>query len=215
MHSQATISSRIYESYDQRYQHTWEVTKTGDGLIQIQKPSNEEHKQAISKPVDLHIERDVVEQLVNAYFADVAPILPVVTKAEFLANPNPPPILLYSMCLVAAARREIPQTVFDTIRYAVNNIIQKEDVLSTASIVNVQSLLILCMSGDCHSQFVPSALSALWIRLGAAIRMVRLIFIKLPLPLKHLRGRRKTLVFIARSRSSKMLNCGGVFGPRV
>ncbi|KAF4576685.1 hypothetical protein EYR36_004663 [Pleurotus pulmonarius] len=173
LHSQATISSRIYESYDQRYQHTWEVTKTGDGLIQIQKPSNEEHKQAISKPVDLHIERDVVEQLINAYFADVAPILPVVTKAEFLANPNPPPILLYSMCLVAAARREIPQTVFDTIRYAVNNIIQKEDVLSTASIVNVQALLILCMSGDCHSQFVPNALSALWIRLGAAIRMAQ------------------------------------------
>ncbi|KAG5219482.1 zinc cluster transcription factor [Salix suchowensis] len=91
LHSQATISSRIYESYDQRYQHTWEVTKTGDGLIQIRKPSNEEHQQAISKPVDLHIERDVVEQLINAYFADVAPILPVVTKAEFLANPNPRP----------------------------------------------------------------------------------------------------------------------------
>jgi len=63
--------------------------------------------------------------------------------------------------------------VFDAIRYAVNTVIKAEDVLSTASIVNVQSLLILCMVGDCHSQFVPTALSALWIRLGTAIRMAQ------------------------------------------
>jgi hypothetical protein len=76
------------------------------------------------------------------------------------------------MCLVAAARREVPHKIFDSIRYAVNNIIKADDVLSTASIVNVQALLILCMTGDCHSQFVPNALSSLWIRLGTAIRMV-------------------------------------------
>jgi hypothetical protein len=128
---------------------------------------------ALQKPVDMRIERDVVEKLVNAYFSEIAPILPVITQAEFLSNPSPPPILLYSICLVAAARREVPQSVFDAIRYAVNTVIKAEDVLSTASIANVQSLLILCMVGDCHSQFVPNALSALWIRLGTAIRMVR------------------------------------------
>jgi hypothetical protein len=120
----------------------------------------------------MRIERDVVEKLVNAYFSEIAPTLPVITQAEFLSTPSPPPILLYSICLVAAARREVPQNVFDAIRYAVNTVIKAEDVLSTASIVNVQSLLILCMVGDCHSQFVPTALSALWIRLGTAIRMV-------------------------------------------
>lgn len=124
------------------------------------------------KPVDMRIERDTIERLLNAYFTDIAPILPVITQQEFLANPSPPPILLYSMCLVAAARRDVPQGVFDTIRYMVNGLIKADDILSTASIVNVQSLLILCMMGDCHSQFVPTALSALWIRLGTAIRMV-------------------------------------------
>ncbi len=90
------------------------------------------------------------------------PILPIVTEAEFLATPNPAPVLVYSMCLVAAARREVPQKVFDSIRYAVNTTIKAEDVLSTASIVNVQALLILCMTGDCHSQYVPQcALGAL------------------------------------------------------
>ncbi|KDR73617.1 hypothetical protein GALMADRAFT_269832 [Galerina marginata CBS 339.88] len=173
LHSQATINSRIYENYDLRYHHTFEVSKSGDGLIQVQKPANDDQHLVHPKQLDLHIERDVIENLLNAYFADVAPILPVVTEAEFLAMQNPPPVLVYSMCLVAAARREVPQKVFDSIRYAVNSIIKGEDVLSTPSIANVQALLILCMTGDCHSQFVPNALSALWIRLGSAIRMAQ------------------------------------------
>lgn len=172
MHSQASISSRIYENYDLRYHHTFEVSRNGDGLIQVQKPPSDEQQLAHPKAIDLHIERDVIENLINAYFTDVAPMLPIVTQAEFLATHNPPPVLLYAMCLVAAARREVPQKVFDSIRYAVNNIIKAEDVLSTPSIVNVQALLILCMTGDTHSQFVPNALSALWVRLGTAIRMV-------------------------------------------
>jgi hypothetical protein len=174
LHSQATINSRIYESYDQRYHHSFEISKSGDGLIHVQKPSQEDQQHIMhNKQLDLQIDRDVIEKLVNAYFKDVAPILPIVTEAEFLATPNPAPILVYSMCLVAAARRDVPQKVFDSIRYTVNTVIKGEDVLSTASIVNVQALLILCMTADCHSPFVPNALSALWIRLGAAIRMAQ------------------------------------------
>ncbi|KAJ3801439.1 fungal-specific transcription factor domain-containing protein [Lentinula aff. detonsa] len=170
LHSQATISSRVYQGYDARYNHTFEVTKNGDGLISVQKPTNEELQ---TKVVEYRVERNLIEQLINAYFTDVAPLLPVITQMEFLAHSSPPPILLYSMCLVAAARRDVPQQVFDSIRYMVNSIIKDEDVLSTASIVNVQALLILCMTGDCHSPFVPTALSALWIRLGTAIRMAQ------------------------------------------
>ncbi|KAF7338175.1 hypothetical protein MVEN_02042400 [Mycena venus] len=163
LHSQASISSRIYEGYDSRYHHSFEVTQSGDGLIRVEKPTPSDGAPSVPKPVDLHIEPQIVEQLLNAYFAE----------AEFLATPAPPPILLYSMCLVAAARREVPQTVFDSIRYAVNGVIKAEDVLSTPSMANVQALLILCMTGDCHSQFVPTALSAMWARLGCAIRMAQ------------------------------------------
>jgi hypothetical protein len=174
----ATISSRMYESYDMRYQHTWDVSKTGDGLITVEKPSVEDtHASSIKlpKPAEVRLERDAVESLLNAYFHHVALLLPVITQNEFVAlsGKPPPAILLYSMCLVAAARREVPQNIFDSIRHAVNNVIKVEDVLSTASIVNVQSLLILSMTGDSHSQFVPTALSALWIRLGTAIRMAQ------------------------------------------
>lgn len=172
LHSQALISSRTYESYDSRYHHTWDVSTNGDGVIQVHEPQSAEPQTQHPKPVDLRIERDVVETLVNAYFRDITPVLPIVTREEFIASSPPAPILLYSMCLVAAARREVPQQVFDSVRYAVNNLIKAEDVLSTASIVNMQSLLVLSMVGDCHSPFVPTALSALWVRLGCAIRMV-------------------------------------------
>jgi hypothetical protein len=174
-----------------RYHHTYEVSQSGDGLIQVQKPSADSSAaSAHPPPVDLRIERDVIEQLVNAYFAEVAPLLPVVTPSEFIAHTSPPPILLYSMCIVAAARRDVPQNVFDSLRYAVNAIIKGDDVLSTASIVNVQALLILCMMGDCHSQFVPDALSALWIRLGTAIRMVGKFLVSSGSPLMQFTGAR-------------------------
>lgn len=173
LHSQALISSRTYENYDTRYHHSWDISTSGDGVIQVHEPQPAEMQATHPKPVDLRIERDVIETLVNAYFREVAPILPIVTREEFVANSPPPPILLFSVCLVAAARREVPSQVFDSVRYAVNNLIKAEDVLSTASIVNMQSLLVLSMVGDCHSSFAPSALSTLWVRLGAAIRMVR------------------------------------------
>ena len=173
LHSSAMISSRTYESYDMRYHHTWDVSTSSDGVIQVHEPQPGELQLAHPKPIEPKVEqRDVIERLVNAYFTDVAPMLPVVTREEFIASSPPQPILLYSMCLVAAARRQVPQETFDSIRYTVNSLIKQEDILSTASIVNLQSLLILAMCGDCHSQFAPNALSALWVRLGAAIRMV-------------------------------------------
>ncbi|TDL27420.1 hypothetical protein BD410DRAFT_714522 [Rickenella mellea] len=174
LHSTATVPSRAYQSYDLRYHHTWEVSKTGDGFIQVLEPDRAEDANAsLPMPVDLRVERDVIEKLINSYFTDVGQLVPIVTQAEFLSDPSPPPILLYSICLVAAAKREVPQSVFDSLRIAVNNVIKSEDVISNVSIVNVQSLLILCLCGDSHSQHPPTALSALWIRLGVAIRMAQ------------------------------------------
>ncbi|GJE90761.1 GAL4 and fungal-specific transcription factor domain-containing protein [Phanerochaete sordida] len=173
LHSSAMISSRTYESYDMRYHHSWDVSTASDGVLQVHEPQPGEMQLAHPKPIDPSIERDVVEKLLNAYFTEIAPLLPVITREEFLANSPPQPVLLYAICLVAAARRDVPQATFDKFRYAVNSLIKQEDVLSTASIVNLQALLILAMCGDCHSQYAPHALSALWVRLGCAIRMAQ------------------------------------------
>ncbi|KAH8106811.1 fungal-specific transcription factor domain-containing protein [Cristinia sonorae] len=175
LHSSAMISSRTYETYDSRYHHTWDVSANGDGVIQVNEPKQSDLHLALPKPADLRIERDIVEKLVNSYFTEVAPMLPIVRRNEFVAASPPPAVLLYSICMIAATRREVPQAVFDSIRYAVNAVIKAEDVLSTPSIVNVQALLILSMSGDCHSHSIPNALSALWIRLGTAIRMAKAV----------------------------------------
>lgn len=173
LHSQAMIPPRTYESYDSRYNHSWEISENGDGLIHVHAPTLGTAHAVTPKQVDLKVDRDTVEKLLNLYFTEIAPIFPIVTQAEFLAKPSPSPLLLFSCCLVAAARRQFPQAIFDSIRLAVNNIIKMDDVLSTASIVNVQSLLILCMAADSHSQYVPNALSALWVRAGTAIRMAQ------------------------------------------
>ena len=178
----------------------------------MHEPEQGELQLALPKPIDLRIERDVVERLVNSYFVDVAPLLPVVTREEFIENNPPPPILLYSICLVASTRRDVPQKVFESIRYTVNSLIKAEDVLSTASIVNMQSLLILGMVGDCHSQYVPHALSALWVRLGCAIRMVGYLVPVVPVVLlipslqMHCACRRKTWACTAPSLSNRTLS---------
>jgi hypothetical protein len=98
------------------------------------------------------------------------------TQEEFLAlcaEAPPPPILLYSMAIVAAAHREVSSTTFDALRNAVNSSLKAEDVLSNATMINVKALLILGMCSDAHGSFVPKALSALWVRLGTAIRMAQ------------------------------------------
>ena len=212
LHSQALVSSRTYEAYDLRYHHSWDVSSDGTGIVRVHEPEQGELQLALPKPIDLRIERDVVEKLVNSYFTDIAPMLPVVTREEFIASSPPPPILLYSMCLVAATRRSVPQQVFESIRYTVNSLIKAEDVLSTASIVNMQSLLILAMVGDCHSQYVPHALSALWVRLGCAIRMVGYlvpvvtVVLLIPSLQMHCACRRKTWACTAPSLSNRTLS---------
>ncbi|KIO32577.1 hypothetical protein M407DRAFT_105584 [Tulasnella calospora MUT 4182] len=174
MHSTPSIPVQAFENYDARYQETWEVGKTGDGFIQVTDHSPPQHPATLAKPLEYHrLDREVLASLINAYFQEVAPQFPVVSEAEFLSTPSPPPVLLYAICSVAAGRRGVPREVFDTLRAAVNQVIKTDDVLSTASVVNVQALLILGMSGDVHSVSIQSAMTAAWLRLGAAIRMAQ------------------------------------------
>ncbi|KAG8883115.1 hypothetical protein FRB97_007252 [Tulasnella sp. 331] len=169
LHSTPSIPVRTFQNYDARYHQTWEVGKSGDGFIKVRdntSPPSSSHgvdkdgsgvmkggnpstsSQAVA---DFPLSRDMLATLINDYFREIYPQFPVITEAEFLSNPSPPPVLLYAICSVAAARRSVPKEVFESLRAAVNQIIRADDVLSTASIVNVQALLILGMSGDVHS----------------------------------------------------------------
>ena len=206
------IPPRTYESYDSRYNHTWEVSKSGDGLIHVHEPPAGGTHAVTPKQVDLKVDRDTIEKLLNLYFTEIAPQFPIVTQAEFLAKPSPSPLLLYACCLVAAAKRQFPQAIFDSIRSAANSVIKTDDVLSTASTVNVQSLLILCMVADSHSQYVPHALSALWVRAGTAIRMVNCLFFPISIHYVNLRHRLRILGCTVQSRSSRTLSYADASG---
>jgi hypothetical protein len=105
MHSTPSLPVRIFESYDLRYHQTWEVGKSGDGFIQVNDPSPNQMATTMPKPVEYRLDRDTLASLINAYFREVAPQFPVVSEAEFLSNSSPPPVLLYAICSVAAARR--------------------------------------------------------------------------------------------------------------
>ncbi|CAE6420960.1 unnamed protein product [Rhizoctonia solani] len=175
VHSTATIPVRTMESYDTRYGQTWQVGASGEGFIQVLEPStpNQPASSPLPKPLEHRIERETLQNLINAYFREVAPTFCVITRDEFVRSPAPPPVLLYSMCVVAACSRRVERGVFEALRGTLATVMRNDDVLSVSSVANVQALLILSMNGDCHSLNVPNATSAAWLRAGAAIRMAQ------------------------------------------
>ncbi|CUA68145.1 Pentatricopeptide repeat-containing protein At2g30100, chloroplastic [Rhizoctonia solani] len=175
VHSTATIPIRTMESYDTRYHQTWQVGASGEGFIQVLEPStpNQPAAAPLPKPLEHRVERETLQNLINAYFREVSPTFCVITRDEFVRSPAPPPVLLYSMCVAAACSRRVERGVFEALRATLGTVMRNDDVLSVSSVANVQALLILSMNGDCHSVNVPNATSAAWLRAGAAIRMAQ------------------------------------------
>ena len=176
LHSTATIPPHTFDNYDLRHHTAFDISSTGDGLIKVYHParSSDPNSPSFALPsgVENRLPQDVIEQLVNSYFQNIAPLFPVVSRVEFLKEGKENPLLVYAVCGVAATRRDVPREVFNSLRTTINGIIKHNDVLSDTSLVNIQSLLILACVGDLHSQPLTAATSAAANRLGVAIRMV-------------------------------------------
>jgi hypothetical protein len=176
VHSTAYIPVRTMENYDTRYHQTWQVGASGEGFIQVLEPSGSAQNSAAStplpKPLENRLERETLQNLINAYFREVAPTFCVITRDEFVRSPAPTPVLLYAMCVVAASSRHVTRDVFDALRGALATVMRNEDVLSVSSVANVQALLILTMNGDSHSVSIPNATSAAWLRAGAVSPLI-------------------------------------------
>ena len=176
MHSTATMPKGALNTYDLRNNHRWEVSHSGDGFIHVGHPLGADAGIARPTPALVHqqVREDVLGKLVTSYFANIAPLFPVISRYDFLnLKPNPPPLLLYSICVVAAAQRDTPREIFDALRAAVKRCICEDDVLSTSSTASVQALLVLGMCGDAHGSYAPLAVTALWQRVGAAVRQAQ------------------------------------------
>ncbi|KIS00249.1 hypothetical protein L804_01658 [Cryptococcus deuterogattii 2001/935-1] len=170
------------EAYDLRHHNSWEVLEDGNGFIRVNAPPTatgyadadpqdptKAHNR-LNKPV---LSAQTMSLLVNAYFNEVAPILPIISRAEFASKSNPSPLMLYSICGLGATRRQFPKEIFTGVRGVINGILRSNDILSDARIENVQALLLLAQVGDLHAQPSAPTASASLIRTGAAIRMAQ------------------------------------------
>ncbi|OCF33672.1 hypothetical protein I316_04746 [Kwoniella heveanensis BCC8398] len=177
-----TIPAIPSEAYDLRHHSSWEVLEDGNGIIRVNAPpSGNSHADAdpqdptrahnrLNKPV---LSAHTMSLLVNAYFKEVAPLFPIISRSEFASRSSPNPLLLYSICGLGATKRQFPREVFAGVRGVINGILRSNDILSDARLENVQALLLLAQVGDLHAQPTAATASASLIRTGAAIRMAQ------------------------------------------
>ncbi|WWC92343.1 uncharacterized protein L201_007298 [Kwoniella dendrophila CBS 6074] len=177
-----TIPTIPSEGFDIRHHNSWEVLEDGNGVIRVNAPpSAPAHADAdpadptrahnrLNKPV---LSGQTMSLLVNAYFKEVAPLFPVISRAEFASKSTPSPLLLYSICGLGATRRQFPREIFAGVRGVINGLLRSNDILSDARFENVQALLLLAQVGDLHAQPTAATASASLIRTSAAIRMAQ------------------------------------------
>ncbi|WVQ63363.1 uncharacterized protein L199_001516 [Kwoniella botswanensis] len=177
-----TIPTIPSEAFDLRHHNSWEVLEDGNGVIRVNAPPSAPlHADAdpsdptrahnrLNKPI---LSGQMMSLLVNAYFSEVAPLFPIVSRAEFAAKTTPSPLMLYSICGLGATRRQFPREIFAGVRGVINGLLRSNDILSDAKFENVQALLLLAQVGDLHAQPTAATASASLIRTGAAIRMAQ------------------------------------------
>ncbi|WVW80799.1 hypothetical protein I302_102786 [Kwoniella bestiolae CBS 10118] len=177
-----TIPTIPSEAFDMRHHNSWEVLEDGNGVIRVNAPPTAPaHADAdptdptrahnrLNKPI---LSGQTMSLLVNAYFDEVAPLFPIISRAEFAAKTTPSPLMLYSICGLGATRRQFPREIFAGVRGVINGLLRSNDILSDARFENVQALLLLAQVGDLHAQPTAATASASLIRTGAAIRMAQ------------------------------------------
>lgn len=148
LHSAPSLPRSTIEEFDLRNHQTWQLTTDdGDGLIRVfNPPPTAEPKEPANSPSQglsgqSVLSSKLISSLINSYFQHVAPLFPIVAKSDFIKGRRPPPLLLYALAGVAATRRGVSRDVFNAIRTIINGIIRNNDVLSDASIENVQALV--------------------------------------------------------------------------
>lgn len=166
-----------------KHSQTFEVGASGDGIIKLNRsrqrnPScasseDEDGLPQIPDAIRGRLAGDVAEKLINSYFEKLGYLWPVITKSEFLHLTQPPPLLFYSICGVAALDRNVPLEVLSAVRIGLNAIFKDSDVLSNSSANTVKALLILSLHGDIHGSTNIQSGTKMWNRLGAGLRMAQ------------------------------------------
>lgn len=143
-----TLPAAATEAYDLREHNKWEVSEDGTGIIRVSAPPSapgfadagpdDKSHARLNKPV---LSAKIMSDLVNSYFDHIAPLFPVVSKAEFTSKATVSPLLLYAICGLGATRRQFPREIFAGVRGVINGLLRSNDILSDARFENVQALV--------------------------------------------------------------------------
>lgn len=153
----------------------WEAREDDNGQIQmtvaagVESPNGDESSR-VTKYV---LPPPLMTKLVNAYFDNGSEYLPIVSRRDFINSHRPYPLLLYTICGLAATGRDFARQIFNRLRGLVNGLLRANDILSHARIEHVQSLLIMAEAGELHAQPTAPTASAAMMRLSSAVRMAQ------------------------------------------
>lgn len=174
LHSTSTLPVEHLQQYDSKYCQSFEVKSTGDGFIQVANnpkapfDSSSGYNNGLEPPVGLPAE--LVEQLVNRYFETTAVRFPVVTRTDFLAATTLSPLLLYTICGVAALAHDIPSHVLRTVKILIAHALKDDEAMNRSSLQTIQGLLLYSYAFELER---GAAASRTWFCLGLAVRMAQ------------------------------------------
>ncbi|GAA6034873.1 hypothetical protein JCM8097_009343 [Rhodosporidiobolus ruineniae] len=168
MHSTSTFPTERMIPVDFKYSQQLSVDERGDGFIRVISTGD---AHAGEDPVAIQgIEHSDAEKLLNYFFTTHSVHFPIVSKADFLGQERPTPLLFNAICAVSALSHHVAPSILRTIKATIRSHLRDEDMLDNSTIPNIQALLIyaFCMEAE-----KGTAASKTWNILGLAIRMAQ------------------------------------------
>ncbi|GAA6056713.1 hypothetical protein JCM3770_006480 [Rhodotorula araucariae] len=156
--------SEDLHAVDQEFGHRRAI----DGSVTVTLP-----KAGALLPPDMRLTSETVLRLLQHFSDHLLPLWPVVTVEEIRSLETLSPVTLLSICVIAAASRQFPYSLFNTVRAYFKHAVDMSDVFKTSSIANMQALLIMTMSAEPHGPTASGGGSMSFLRTGIAARMAQ------------------------------------------
>lgn len=183
LHSTSTLPIEHLQSYDTKHSLTFELKSTGDGFIKVAVPtststeaggdgsqSNGNNQISSSFPAPPGLKPEVMEQLINKFFNTASARFPVISRTDFLACQSLTPLLLYTICGVAALSHEVSPSELRTIKQLIAHSLKDDETMNRSSLQTIQGLLLYSYAFELER---GAAASRTWFCLGLAARMAQ------------------------------------------
>jgi hypothetical protein len=175
LHSTSTLPVEHLQGYDSKHRQTFEVKATGDGFIKVAIASCDGNSGAgmgagAEAAASLGIAPEIIEQLINRFFEGPATRFPIISRTDFLAASTLSPLLLYTICGVAALAHEVPPAILRTVKQLIAHALKDDDTVNRSSLQTIQALLLYSYAFELER---GAAGSRTWFCLGLAVRMAQ------------------------------------------